>query len=163
MHLTHDSSTALYSYGNYVCTSVSLQNQCFPSGDSWTYPWGGSIKYQEAYLLSSFSVSQFVLHLESSWCKLFPFSWFSSNKKPTEADLLCRWRCLWVKRRPNEITLHWTRTKASVVPKGNCWWEAEAHRTPKPQPLWVNAIFCIKKGAFCFSKTTSSVTLISYS
>lgn len=120
----------------------------------------GSIIYQGAYLLSSFAVSQFVLHLESSWCKRFPFSWFSSKKKPTEADLLCRWWCIWVKQRPNEITLPWTRTKASVVPKGNCWWEAEAHRAPKPWPLWVNAIFCIRNGAFCFSKAAPSVTLI---
>lgn len=148
MHLPHNSCTALCSHGNHVCTtlhywtSVSLMRV---QG----HILGGSIIYQEAYFL--ISVSQFVLHLESRWCKPWPFSLSSTNEKPTEADLLCRW-CIWVSRRPNEITQHWTGTKTEELLKATTGGKQKHTELQNLGPYESMHYFLISHGAFVSAK-----------
>lgn len=122
---------------------------------------GCSIKYQEAHFLSSFPAAQFVLHLESRRGKLFPFSSSSSKKKPNGGRPTMQMKHL------GQEKAQWNYTALNKNEDFSPQREVMVrNRGIKILPLWGNAKFCIKNVwykhfCFWFSKTTSSVTLIS--
>ena len=135
-HLTYNSSTAVGTM--FAHLSVSWIN--VSPGGIHGRTFGCSIKYQEAHFLSSFPAAQFVLHLESRWCKLFPFSSSSSNKKPNGGRPTMQMKHL------GQEKAQWNYTALNKNKDFRPQREVMVrNRGIKILPLWGNAKFCIKK------------------